>query len=220
MHKTVQNLISIQKSIKSKSINSENNNRIPKIIAVSKTFKIDHIRPLIDYGHLDYGENKVQEALEKWTDIKLKNKNINLHLIGKLQTNKVKFAVKIFDFIHSLDNEKLAKKIAEEQSKQYVKPKIFIQINLGNESQKSGISKENLLDFYNFSKDLGLNIIGIMCIPPFDEDSTKYFSQMSELNEIIDLNELSMGMSSDYLNAIEYKATYLRIGSNIFGQRV
>jgi len=220
MHKTVQNLISIQKSIKSKSINSENNNRIPKIIAVSKTFKIDHIRPLIDYGHLDYGENKVQEALEKWTDIKLKNNNINLHLIGKLQTNKVKFAVKIFDFIHSLDNEKLAKKIAEEQSKQYVKPKIFIQINLGNESQKSGISKENLLDFYNFSKDLGLNIIGIMCIPPFDEDSTKYFSQMSELNEIIDLNELSMGMSSDYLNAIEYKATYLRIGSNIFGQRV
>jgi len=220
MHKTVQNLISIQKSIKSKSINSENNNRIPKIIAVSKTFKIDHIRPLIDYGHLDYGENKVQEALEKWTDIKLKNNNINLHLIGKLQTNKVKFAVKIFDFIHSLDNEKLAKKIAEEQSKQYVKPKIFIQINLGNESQKSGISKENLLDFYNFSKDLGLNIIGIMCIPPFDEDSTKYFSQMSELNEIIDLKELSMGMSSDYLNAIEYKATYLRIGSNIFGQRV
>ena len=220
MHKTVQNLISIQKSIKSKSINSENNNRIPKIIAVSKTFKIDHIRPLIEYGHLDYGENKVQEALEKWTDIKLKNNNINLHLIGKLQTNKVKFAVKIFDFIHSLDNEKLAKKIAEEQSKQYVKPKIFIQINLGNESQKSGISKENLLDFYNFSKDLGLNIIGIMCIPPFDEDSTKYFSQMSELNEIIDLKELSMGMSSDYLNAIEYKATYLRIGSNIFGQRV
>ena len=194
-------------------------NRIPKIIAVSKTFKIDHILPLIQHGHLDFGENKVQEAIEKWTDIKNQNKSINLHLIGKLQTNKVKFAVKIFDYIHSLDNEKLAKKIAEEQVKQNVKPKIFIQINLGNESQKSGIIKENLLDFYNFSKDLGLNIIGIMCIPPFNEDSSKFFSKMSELNEIINLKELSMGMSSDYLNAIKYKSTYLRIGSNIFGQR-
>ena len=194
--------------------------RIPKIIAVSKTFKIDHILPLIQYGHLDFGENKVQEAIEKWTDIKNQNKNIHIHLIGKLQTNKVKFAVKIFDYIHSLDNEKLARKIADEQAKQNVKPKIFIQINLGNESQKSGIIKENLLDFYNFSKDLGLNIIGIMCIPPFNEDSTKFFSQMSKLNEIINLNELSMGMSSDYLNALEHKATYLRIGSNIFGQRV
>ena len=219
MHKTVQNLISIQESIKLKLLNFKNKKRIPKIIAVSKTFKIDHILPLIEYGHLDYGENKVQEALEKWTDVKTKNSNINLHLIGKLQNNKVKFAVKIFDYIHSLDSEKLAKKIAEEQAKQNVKPKIFIQINLGNESQKSGISKEHLLDFYNFSKDLGLNIIGIMCIPPFDEDSTKYFSQMSELNEIINLKELSMGMSSDYLNALEYKSTYLRIGSNIFGQR-
>ena len=197
----------------------EEKSRIPKIIAVSKTFKIDHILPLIQHGHLDFGENKVQEAIEKWTDIKNQNKSINLHLIGKLQTNKVKFAVKIFDYIHSLDNEKLARKIAEEQGKQNIKPKIFIQINLGNESQKSGIIKENLLDFYNFSKDLGLNIIGIMCIPPFNEDSTKFFSKMSELNEIINLKELSMGMSSDYLNAIEYKSTYLRIGSNIFGQR-
>ncbi len=193
--------------------------RIPKIIAVSKTFKIDHILPLIQYGHLDFGENKVQEAIEKWTDIKSQNKNIRLHLIGKLQTNKVKFAVKIFDYIHSLDNEKLAKKIAEQQIKQNVKPKIFIQVNLGNESQKSGITKEKLLDFYNYSKDLDLNIIGIMCIPPFNQESTKFFSQMSELNEIINLKELSMGMSSDYLNAIEHKSTYLRIGSNIFGQR-
>ena len=139
--------------------------------------------------------------------------------MGKLQTNKVKFAVRIFDYIHSLDNEKLAKKIAEEQVKQNVKPKVFIQINVGEESQKSGINKENLLDFYKFSKDLGLNIVGTMCIPPFNEDSTKYFSQMSELNELINLKELSMGMSSDYLNAIEHKSTYLRIGSNIFGQR-
>ena len=219
MHITVQNLLSIQSSIKSKLLDIKEKNRIPRIIAVSKTFKIDHILPLIEHGHLDYGENKVQEAIEKWTDVKVKNKKINLHLIGKLQTNKVKFAVKIFDFIHSLDSEKLAKKIADEQIKLNVRPKIFIQINLGNETQKSGIIKENLLDFYNFSKDLGLNIIGIMCIPPFKEDSTKFFSQMSELNEIVNLKELSMGMSSDYLNAIEYKATYLRIGSNIFGQR-
>ena len=219
MHETVKNLISIQNLINSKLLELKEKSRIPKIIAVSKTFKIDHILPLIQYGHLDFGENKVQEAIEKWTDIKNQNKDIRLHLIGKLQTNKVKFAVKIFDYIHSLDNEKLAKKIAEEQIKQNLKPKIFIQLNLGNESQKSGIIKENLLDFYNFSKDLDLNIIGIMCIPPFNEDSNKFFSQMRELNKLINRKELSMGMSSDYLNAIEHKSTYLRIGSNIFGQR-
>ena len=219
MHKTVQNLISIQSSINSKLLELKIKNRIPKIIAVSKTFKIDHILPLVEYGHLDYGENKVQEAIEKWTDIKTKNDRINLHLIGKLQTNKVKFALKIFDYIHSLDNEKLAKKISDEQEKQNKKPKIFIQINLGEEVQKSGIMKENLLDFYQFSKDLGLNIIGLMCIPPFEEDSSKFFSKMTELNELINLKELSMGMSSDYINALEYKSTYLRIGSDIFGQR-
>ena len=199
MHKTVQNLISIQSSINSKLLELKIKNRIPKIIAVSKTFKIDHILPLVEYGHLDYGENKVQEAVEKWTDIKIKNDRINLHLIGKLQTNKVKFALKIFDYIHSLDNEKLAKKISDEQEKQNKKPKIFIQINLGEEVQKSGIMKENLLDFYQFSKDLGLNIIGLMCIPPFGEDSSKFFSKMIELNELINLKELSMGMSSDYI---------------------
>ena len=219
MHKTVQNLISIQSSINSKLLELKIKNRIPKIIAVSKTFKIDHILPLVEYGHLDYGENKVQEAVEKWTDIKIKNDRINLHLIGKLQTNKVKFALKIFDYIHSLDNEKLAKKISDEQEKQNKKPKIFIQINLGEEVQKSGIMKENLLDFYQFSKDLGLNIIGLMCIPPFGEDSSKFFSKMTELNELINLKELSMGMSSDYINALEHNSTYLRIGSDIFGQR-
>ena len=219
MHKTVQNLIFIQSSINSKLLELKIKNRIPKIIAVSKTFKIDHILPLVEYGHLDYGENKVQEAVEKWTDIKIKNDRINLHLIGKLQTNKVKFALKIFDYIHSLDNEKLAKKISDEQEKQNKKPKIFIQINLGEEVQKSGIMKENLLDFYQFSKDLGLNIIGLMCIPPFGEDSSKFFSKMTELNELINLKELSMGMSSDYINALEYNSTYLRIGSDIFGQR-
>ena len=205
--------------IKSKLEDLNEKKSIPKIIAVSKTFKMDHILPLIEYGHLDYGENKVQEAIEKWTDIKKQNSKINLHLIGKLQSNKVKFALKIFDYIHSLDNEKLAKKISDEQEKQNVKPKIFIQINLGQESQKSGISKNNLEEFYNFSKNLGLNIVGIMCIPPYDQDSTKFFSQMKELCEKVNLTQTSMGMSSDYLNAIEFDATFLRIGSSIFGQR-
>ena len=220
MHKTVQSLINIQSSIKSKLIDLKYKHRIPKIIAVSKTFELDHILPLINHGHIDYGENIVQEAIEKWTDIKIKNNKIKLHLVGKLQTNKVKFALKLFDFIHSLDSEKLAKKIAEEQIKQNLKPKIFIQINIGNEPQKSGILKENLTEFYNFSKKLGLDIFGTMCLPPFEEDSSKYFSEMNKLNQKLNLNEISMGMSSDYLNAIEYKSTYLRIGSNIFGQRI
>ena len=218
MHKTIQNLISIQGLIKSKLLDLKEKDRIPKIIAVSKTFKIDHILPLIDYGHKDFGENKVQEALEKWKDVK-SNNNVNLHLIGKLQTNKVKFAVKIFDYIHSLDNEKLAKKISEEQKKQNKKPKIFIQINLGDEAQKTGINKDNLEGFYHFSKNLGLDIIGLMCIPPFNENPSKFFSHMNVLNQMINLKELSMGMSSDYLIALEHKASYLRIGSNIFGKR-
>ena len=220
MHETVKNLISIQDLINSKLLELKEKNIVPKIIAVSKTFKIDHILPLIEHGHLDFGENKVQEAVEKWVDIKKHNKKINLHLIGKLQTNKVKFALKIFNFIHSLDSEKLAKKIADEQIKLNVKPKIFIQINLGEESQKSGINKVHLEDFYNFSKNLGLDIVGTMCIPPFDEDSSKFFSQMNNLNQKVGLQELSMGMSSDYLNAVKFGSTYLRIGSNIFGKRI
>ena len=219
MHFTIQNLLSIQTSIKSKLLELNEKIRIPKIIAVSKTFKIDHILPLINYGHTDFGENKVQEALEKWADVKKKNEKIKLHLIGRLQTNKVKFAVKIFDYIHSLDSEKLAKKISDEQKKQNVKPKIFIQINLGKESQKSGIEKDNLLDFKNFCLDLGLDIVGTMCIPPLEEDPIKYFSEMKDLNQKIKLTDLSMGMSSDYLRALEFQATYLRIGSNIFGKR-
>ena len=219
MHITVQNLLSIQSSIKSKLLELNEKGTIPKIIAVSKTFKIDHILPLVEYGHLDYGENKVQEAVEKWTDVKNQNDKIKLHLIGKLQTNKVKYAIKIFDYIHSLDSEKLAKKIAEEQEKQGKKPKIFIQINVGKEDQKSGILKEDLFEFYNFSIKLGLDIIGLMCIPPFDKDSSNFFSQMSILNKMINLKELSMGMSSDYINALTYKSTFLRIGSNIFGKR-
>ena len=191
----------------------------PKVIAVSKTFSLDKILPLIDYGHLDYGENKVQEAIEKWSNIKLTKKELKLHLIGKLQTNKVKQAIKIFDYIHSVDSEKLAKKIADEEDKQGKKIKIFIQVNIGDEDQKSGINKNQLSDFYQFCKTLKLNVVGLMCIPPFDQDSKKYFEEMSVLNKKLNLNDLSMGMSSDYLEAINYSATYLRIGSSIFGNR-
>ena len=200
-------------------LKDQNIKTYPKVIAVSKTFKLDKILPLIDYGHLDYGENKVQEAIEKWSDIKLTKKELKLHLIGKLQTNKVKQAIKIFDYIHSVDSEKLAKKIADEEDKQGKKIKIFIQVNIGDENQKSGINKNQLSDFYQFCKTLKLNVVGLMCIPPFDQDSKKYFEEMSALNKSLNLNDLSMGMSSDYLEAINYSATYLRIGSSIFGNR-
>ena len=192
---------------------------LTKIIAVSKTFPIENVLPLIEHGHLHYGENKVQEALEKWTDIKNENHNIQLHLIGRLQTNKVKFALKIFDYIHSLDSEKLANKISDEQIKQGKKPKIFIQVNIGNEDQKSGINKERLGDFYKFCKNLNLDIIGTMCIPPNDGNTEKYFSEMSDINKELNFKELSMGMSEDYLEAIKYDATYIRVGSKIFGSR-
>ena len=219
MHKTVQNLINIQNLIKSKQSVLENNKIIPKIIAVSKTFKLDHILPLIEHGHIDYGENKVQEALEKWSEIKSNNNKIKLHLIGKLQTNKVKISLKLFDFIHSLDNEKLARKISEEQKKQNLRPKLFIQVNIGNEHQKSGIHIQELFEFYNYCKKLDLNIIGLMCIPPINDDSEIFFSRMNYLKNKMNFKELSMGMSSDYLKAAKHLATYVRVGSSIFGQR-
>jgi len=215
MHNIVKNLIYIEELIKSKA----NDDELAKIIAVSKTFPIENVLPLIEHGHLHYGENKVQEALEKWSDIKLKNNAIKLHLIGRLQTNKVKFALQIFDYIHSLDSEKLAIKISEEQKKQEKKPKIFIQVNIGNEDQKSGINKDNLIDFYKFCKNLNLDIIGTMCIPPNDSNTEKYFAEMSDLNKELNFKELSMGMSGDYLEAIRYNATYVRLGSKIFGNR-
>ena len=215
MHNSVKNLIYIEDLIKSKA----NHDKLSKIIAVSKTFPIENILPLIEHGHLDYGENKVQEALDKWTDIKDQNNNIKLHLIGRLQSNKVKFALKIFDYIHSLDSEKLANKISDEQGKQGKKPKIFIQVNIGNEDQKSGIKKENLINFYNFCKNLNLDIIGTMCIPPNDEKTANYFFEMSQINKELNFKELSMGMSGDYLEAIQNKATFVRIGSKIFGNR-
>ncbi len=219
MHKTVQNLINIQNLIKSKQSVLENNKAIPEIIAVSKTFKLNHILPLIKYGHIDFGENKVQEAIEKWSEIKSNNNKIKLHLIGKLQTNKVKICLKLFDFIHSLDNQKLARKISDEQKKQNLKPKLFIQVNIGNESQKNGIHIKKLDEFHNLCKELNLNVVGIMCIPPIDEDPEKSFLRMNYLKKKFNFEELSMGMSSDYLDAIKYNSTFLRIGSGIFGPR-
>ena len=219
MHKTVQNLINIQNLIKSKLSDLKLIDRSPKIIAVSKTFKLEHIIPLIDHGHIDFGENKVQEAVEKWTDIKKEKSELKIHLVGRLQTNKVKFALKVFDYIHSLDSKKLAVKISEEQAKHKIKPKIFIQINIGDESQKGGIRVDELEEFYNYCVELELEIIGTMCLPPISDEPEKYFSRMNYLNKKLNFKESSMGMSSDYLEAIQYNATYLRIGTSIFGER-
>ena len=218
MHYTVQNLIDIKKSI-IHILEDKNISKIPKIIAVSKTFSSDKILPLIEYGHIDYGENKVQEAIDKWTDIKSKKSNIKLHMIGKLQTNKVKFAVKLFDYIHSVDSEKLAQKIFDEQTKINRKIKIFIQVNIGEEDQKSGINKNELSKLIIFCKKINLEVVGLMCIPPVNSDSEKYFTEMNLLNNEFKFKELSMGMSSDFIKASENNASFLRIGSSIFGQR-
>ena len=218
MHDTIKNLLDIKNNIKF-YLEKLNINSNPKILAVSKTFEINKILPLIEYGHLHYGENKVQEALEKWSDIKLTKKDLKLHLIGKLQTNKVKQAIKIFDYIHSVDSKKLAKKIADEETKQGKKIKIFIQVNIGDEEQKSGVNKLSVNELYSYCKAINLNVIGLMCIPPLTKSSDIYFKEMNILNKNLNLNELSMGMSSDYLDAIKNSATYVRIGSNIFGQR-
>jgi len=218
MHITVKNLLEIENRIKV-YLNEINIANYPNIIAVSKTFKIDKILPLIKHGHTNFGENKVQEAVEKWSEIKKDKSNIKLHLIGNLQTNKVKFAVKIFDYIHSLDSIKLAKKIADEQVNQSKKVKIFIQVNLANETQKAGISIDQLDELYNYSKSLNLNIIGLMCIPPESESPNDYFRNLKILNDKLGLKQLSMGMSADFMEAVYNQATYIRVGSNIFGAR-
>ena len=218
MHKTVQNLLNIENSIKA-YLDELNIKKNPCIVAVSKTFKIEEILPLINHGHIDYGENKVQESIEKWTEIKKKYPKIQLHMIGKLQTNKVKFAVKIFDYIHSVDSEKLAKKIADEQNKINKRIKIFVQVNIGDENQKSGINKKDVSKLVSYCKEIGLNVIGLMCIPPLNSDTEVYFTEMNELNKSIGFKELSMGMSSDFLMAVKNFSTFIRIGSNIFGQR-
>jgi len=218
MHSSIKNYEDIVKSIKSK-LEGKKLYKFPKIIAVTKTFTLENILPLIEYGHLDYGENKVQEAIEKWIETKNKNPEIQLHLIGRLQTNKVKFAIKIFDYIHSVDSAKLAKKIYDEQISQNKKVKIFIQVNIGLEEQKSGVIVNETEELLNYCKELKLNVIGLMCIPPVNQKSDKYFEKMNSLKNNLNLQELSMGMSSDYLEAVTNDATYLRIGSRIFGKR-
>ena len=218
MHITVKNLLDIENNIKD-NLNNLNINNYPKIIAVSKTFKIDKILPLIEHGHLNFGENKVQEAIEKWTEIKKTNSEIKLHMIGRLQTNKVKFAVELFDYIHSVDSEKLAKKIAEVQNKINKKIKIFLQVNIGDENQKSGIHKNEVHHLVSYCREIGLDLIGLMCIPPVNANPEVYFREMKKLNQSFGLTELSMGMSSDFLLAAKYHSTYVRIGSSIFGQR-
>ena len=216
MHKNVNNLVAIENLLKKKT----NKDKFPKIIAVSKTFSSKEIIPLIEHGHTDYGENKIQEAIDKWLPLKEKFQNLKLHMIGKLQTNKVKFLFPLFDYLHSLDNIKLAKKISEYEIKNKKKIKIFIQVNIGDESQKVGISVNNLNEFYSICvKELKLDIIGLMCLPPINDDTKKYFEQMEKLNKQLGLKELSLGMSGDYLDAVNYGSTYVRIGSKIFGNR-
>jgi pyridoxal phosphate enzyme (YggS family) len=218
MHNTVKNLLDIENNIKI-NLDELNIHNYPKIIAVSKTFKIDKILPVIEHGHIDFGENKVQEALEKWTEIKKKKLKIKLHMIGKLQTNKVKFAVKLFDYIHSVDSQKLAKKIAEEQLKLDKRVKIFLQVNIGDEIQKSGIKKNDLDNLVYYCKEIKLDLIGLMCIPPVNIDPEYYYKEMLQLNKDYGFKDLSMGMSSDYIKAAKNLSTYVRIGSSIFGQR-
>ena len=212
-HFTIDNLKNIENEVQLKRSDA-------KIIAVSKTFKIDQILPLINYGHIHFGENKVQETLSKWQNFKLENSNIKLHFVGKLQTNKVKHLLPIIDYIHSLDNLKLAQKISDEQTKKKLKPKLFVQINFENEIQKSGIAEEKLEEFLNICQNsLSLDIVGLMCLPPNDGNHLKYFKKMKELKLKFNLNELSMGMSNDYLDAIDQSSSFVRIGSKIFGPR-
>ena len=217
MHISVSNLFKIKKEIELRQLNKENQ---IEIIAVSKRFNLEQIAPLIEIGHINFGENKVQEAIKKWSDIKKQNHKIKLHMIGKLQTNKVKYVIPIFDYIHSLDNLKLAEKISSEQKKINKELKIFIQVNIGNEIQKSGIKVEDVKNFYlKCINDLKLKIVGLMCIPPISNNVELYFDKMLELKKLIGVKELSMGMSADYLEAVKFGSSFVRIGSKIFGPR-
>ena len=213
-HKIIENINLIKKDIRLK-------NEKVNIIAVSKTFSLENIKPLIDHGHIHFGENKVQEAMQKWSDIKKNSKNLKLHMIGKLQTNKVKYVIELFDYIHSVDNYKLAKKISEEEKKTRKKLKHFIQVNIGIKEKKNGIDIDNLNDFYHHcNQELNLNVIGLMCIPPQLAPVKDFFLKLNQLNKSLGLNEISMGMSSDYMTAIECGSTFVRIGSKIFGERL
>ncbi len=219
MHKSVNNLIDIENKLN--VAQTGNNKRKPKIIAVSKTFSVEDIKPLINHGHKNFGENKIQEAVNKWTEIKKNFNEIKLHMLGKIQTNKVKFLIPLFDYLHSLDNLKLAEKISKEELKKNKKIKIFIQVNLGSEKQKSGIDLKDLESFYKeCSLNLNLDIIGLMCLPPIEKSPEKYFLQLRESANIIGLKELSMGMSNDFEIAANNGSTFVRIGSKIFGKRI
>tara|TARA_B100001057_G_C22826626_1_gene941689 strand:+ start:541 stop:1197 length:657 start_codon:yes stop_codon:yes gene_type:complete len=216
MHKSILNLNSIKNEIEKENIDL---NKV-EIIAISKTFSIDNILPLINHGHFHFGENKIQEALEKWPRVKDDNKKVKLHFVGKLQTNKVKFAIPLFDYIHSLDNSKLAEKISSQQTKTNFKPKIFVQVNIGEETQKNGVSLNQLDEFIlHCQKNLDLNIVGLMCLPPNDKNTEIYFEKMNKLNSKYGFKELSMGMSADYLSAIKFGSTFIRVGTKIFGDR-
>jgi len=219
MHSALKQLNLIKNKVND-IINKKQLKTIPNIIVVTKTFSLDKIKLLIENGHIHYGENKIQEAEIKWSEIKLQNKNLKLHMIGKLQSNKAKKAVKLFDYIHSLDNERLALKLSHCQKELNKSVKLFIQVNIANEEQKSGINLKELSNFYDYcKKDLSLNIIGLMCLPPVDDNSDKYFNELKESAVKLDLSELSMGMSSDFEKAVSSGSTFLRLGTLILGER-
>ena len=212
MISVINNFEKIKKNINNNDIN---------IIAVSKSFQYEHIKPLVDIGHNHFGENKIQEAKNKWSKVKDSMKTINLHMIGKLQSNKAKEAINLFEYIHSLDNPKLASLLSKFENSLNKKRKYFIQVNIGREKQKSGIMIEQLDSFYTYcTKELNLNVIGLMTIPPNDGNESVYFKNLMELNNSLGLYEISMGMSGDYMKAIKYKSTFVRIGSAIFGDRI
>ena len=220
MHNVVERLVAIRSEIKELLIKNNSQNKDLNIIIVCKTFSLDKILPLIETGHIHFGENKVQEAELKWKKVKKKHLNIKLHMVGKLQTNKVKTALKIFDYIHSVDNYKLAEKIVKYEKELGKKIKTFVQVNIGEESQKNGINPKNINQFVNYCKNsLSLNIIGLMCLPPINDNPEKYFLHLNQLKNQTDLCHLSMGMSKDYQTAIKCGSTFLRIGSKILGER-
>ena len=219
MHQSVKNIIDLNNKVKQKIKELNYHDYNPQIIAVSKTFSIENILPLIEYGHEHFGENKVQEALNKWQKIKINKQNLKLHMIGRLQSNKVKQAVSIFDYIHSVDSLKLIKKISEEQKKQNKKVKIFLQVNVGNEAQKSGSNLNEINELASECRKNNLDVLGLMCLPPINESVSKYFSLIKNKNDELNFNDLSLGMSNDYIEALNFKTTYIRIGTKIFGER-
>ena len=219
MHESIKNIVDLNNKVKQKIKELNYHDYNPQIIAVSKTFSIEKILPLIEYGHEHFGENKVQEAINKWQKIKINKQNLKLHMIGRLQSNKVKQAVSIFDYIHSVDSLKLIKKISEEQKKQNKKLKIFLQVNVGNEAQKSGSNLSDINELASECRKNNLDVLGLMCLPPINESASKYFSLIKNKNDELNFDDLSLGMSNDYIEALNYKTTYIRIGTKIFGER-